>query len=115
MPIKKGVNAMRNYAIPGARCDEALYQAVLEESKSAGQAHIIRNAILLYMRELPDNYDDVSPEPEQGAMTRKLQNTYLFPDDYPVAKKHAANLGGMSSFMRRALYYYFNYNEEKNK
>jgi hypothetical protein len=116
--MTKNENAMRNFAIPGPRVDEYLYNRILDESRNEGQAQVIRNAILLFMHFLPDDLKDVLPEPtNQGERVFKLQNTYLFPDDFKMAQECAAQLGGMSSFVRRALYLFIDFNgdvEEKS-
>jgi hypothetical protein len=111
--MAKNENAMRNFAVPGPRVDEYLYNRILDESKENGQAQVIRNAILLFMHFLPDDMKDVLPEPtNQEDRVFKLQNTYLFPDDYRKAQEYAKELGGMSSFVRRALYFYISFNNE---
>ena len=113
--MTKDEKSMRNYPIPGPRVDEYLYNQILDESKKSGQAYVIRNAILLFMHFMPDDIKDMLPEPtNQGERTLKLQNTYLFPDDYKKARELAAKLGGMSSFVRRALYFYLDF-DEKNE
>ena len=111
--MTKNENAMRNYAIPGPRVDEHLYSRILEESKNAGQAQVIRNALLLYMHYLPCDSTKILPEPtNQGERCLKLQNTYLSPADYDKAQECALTLGGMSSFVRRALYFYLDFNND---